>query len=107
VPDPRGWARRYQLLLAAIDITAAAVAVALTVTLGPASASAGAGMVASALALPVAWVFILFLNRAYDRRFIGAGQAEFDRIFRAVTQLVLAVALLSYLTRAHIAPGFV
>ena len=57
--------------------------------------------------MPVAWVSVVALNRAYEGRFIGAGQAEFDRIMRAFLHLTALVALSSYASHVDIARGFV
>jgi exopolysaccharide biosynthesis polyprenyl glycosylphosphotransferase len=104
------WMRRYQKLLVGVDFVAAslAVAVAFLVRFGiPADAVNLETYAVLALAIPVAWVGVVWLNRAYEGRFIGAGPAEFDRLLKAFLYLTALVAIGSYLTRADIARGFV
>jgi exopolysaccharide biosynthesis polyprenyl glycosylphosphotransferase len=104
------WMRRYQKLLVGVDLVAAslAVAVAFLVRFGiPADAVNLETYAVLALAIPVAWVGVVWLNRAYEGRFIGAGPAEFDRLLKAFLYLTALVAIGSYLTRADIARGFV
>jgi exopolysaccharide biosynthesis polyprenyl glycosylphosphotransferase len=104
------WMRRFQKLLVAVDLAAAsiAVAVAFLVRFGiPADAVNLETYAILAVAIPVAWVGVVWLNRAYEGRFIGAGPAEFDRLLKAFLYLTALVAIGSYLTRADIARGFV
>ncbi len=63
--------------------------------------------VAVGVAIPVAWVLVVGLNRAYEGRFIGAGPAEFDRLLKAFLYLTALVAIGSYMTKTDVARGFV
>jgi exopolysaccharide biosynthesis polyprenyl glycosylphosphotransferase len=102
--------RRYQKLLVGVDLVAAslAVAIAFLVRFGiPADSVNVETYAVLAVAIPVAWVGVVWLNRAYEGRFIGAGPAEFDRLLKAFLYLTALVAIGSYLTRADIARGFV
>ena len=102
--------RRYQKLLVGVDLAAAslAVAVAFLVRFGIQADAVNLKTYAVlAVAIPVAWVGVVWLNRAYEGRFIGAGPAEFDRLLKAFLYLTALVAMGSYLTRADIARGFV
>jgi exopolysaccharide biosynthesis polyprenyl glycosylphosphotransferase len=104
------WMRRYQRLLVGVDLAAASIAVAIAflVRFGlPAGAVNLKTYTVLAVAIPVAWVGVVWLNRAYEGRFIGAGPAEFDRLLKAFLYLTALVAIGSYLTRAEIARGFV
>ena len=104
------WMRRYQKLLVGVDLAAAslAVAVAFLVRFGIQADAVNLKTYAVlAVAIPVAWVGVVWLNRAYEGRFIGAGPAEFDRLLKAFLYLTALVAMGSYLTRADIARGFV
>ena len=47
--------------------------------------------------LPLAWLTTVWLYRAYEHRYIGAGPEEFHRITRAGLLLFTAVAVISYL----------
>ena len=59
------------------------------------------------MAIPVAWVVVVGLNRAYEGRFMGAGPAEFDRLLKAFLYLTALVAIGSYMTKTDVARGFV
>ena len=48
------------------------------------------------LELPLAWSAAVWLYRAYEHRYIGAGPEEFHRLTRAGLLLFTAVAVLSY-----------
>jgi exopolysaccharide biosynthesis polyprenyl glycosylphosphotransferase len=101
--------RRYQRGLVAIDILAAglAVAAAFVVRFGsPAAAANPRGYAIIGVLMPLAWVALMAMNRAYEGRFIGAGPAEFDRLFQAFLYLVALIAIGSYATHVDIARGF-
>jgi exopolysaccharide biosynthesis polyprenyl glycosylphosphotransferase len=104
------WMQRYQLGLVGIDLVAATVAGwgALAIRyagFGPGPVSAV--QMLAATALPLGWVAVIAMNRAYEGRFVGVGQTEFERIFRAFLHLTALVAFVSYATRAELARGFV
>jgi exopolysaccharide biosynthesis polyprenyl glycosylphosphotransferase len=104
------WIRRYQHLLVAIDLMAAgiAVAVAFIVRFGIPNHSANLQMYAIVgLLMPLAWVAVVAMNRAYEGRFVGAGPAEFDRLFKAFLYLIALVAIGSYASHVDVARGFV
>ncbi|HEY7049818.1 MAG TPA: sugar transferase [Jatrophihabitantaceae bacterium] len=103
--------RRYQSLLVVIDLVAAAIAVlvASAVRFGmPDNTSTHVAAYASVdVGIPLVWVCVVALNRAYEGRFVGAGAAEFDRLFKAFLYLTAVVAIGSYATHTEIARGFV
>ena len=63
--------------------------------------------VAVAAALPLAWVAVVAFNRAYESRFVGAGTAEFERIFRAFLHLTALVAFVSFAIGTNLSRGFI
>lgn len=103
--------RRYQSLLVLIDLVAATIAVAVASVLRfgiPDNTSTHIVSYASVdVGIPLVWVCVVALNRAYEGRFVGAGAAEFDRLFKAFLYLTAVVAIGSYATHADIARGFV
>lgn len=102
--------RRYQAGLIVIDAIAAtlAFATAFVVRFGVPSSAADFGIYAAVGAvLPMAWVGVVAMNRAYEGRFVGAGPAEFDRLFKAFLYVMALFAFGSYATHAEIARGFV
>jgi len=62
---------------------------------------------AVALALPLVWVVAGVANRAYDRRFLGAGTTEFRRVGRTFLSVLAAIASVSYVADLQLARGFV
>lgn len=56
--------------------------------------------------LPVAWIMMLMLHRAYDPRLIGQGSEEFRRVFRSGFMLIAAIAILAYATKTDVARGY-
>jgi hypothetical protein len=104
------WMRRYQHLLVAIDLMAAGIAVAVAFLLrfgiptDPASVRVYAIV---GVLMPPAWVAVVAMNRGYEGRFVGAGPAEFDRLFKAFLYLIALVAIGSYASHVDIARGFV
>ncbi|MEU5880169.1 sugar transferase [Spirillospora sp. NPDC047279] len=63
--------------------------------------------IALTVALPVLWVGILFLSRAYERRFFGVGSEEFHRVLRAGFIITATVAIAAYATKTEVARGYV
>jgi CoA-binding domain len=107
----RHWSKRYRLALVVLDLLAALLASALAfqVRFGEANHGAAVGReyLALSVALPVCWVVVAALNRAYDTRFVGFGAVEFQRIYLSFLHLAAAVAVVSYVTKAELARGFV
>ena len=94
----------------AIDLTAATVgALAAFLARFGADAAHLTGLLVdllTAFLLPLAWIGVAALNRAYDLRFVGAGTNEFGRVFRTFLQLAVLTALVSYAADLQIARGF-
>ncbi|GLW62055.1 exopolysaccharide biosynthesis polyprenyl glycosylphosphotransferase [Actinomadura rubrobrunea] len=63
--------------------------------------------VALTVALPLAWLPILALCRAYQPRYIGVGYEEFHRVLRAGFILTATVAIVAYATKTEVARGYV
>ncbi|HEY3716643.1 MAG TPA: sugar transferase [Jatrophihabitantaceae bacterium] len=102
--------RRYQYGLVVVDLMAAgvAVAVAFIVRFGIPASAANLGVYAVVgVLMPLAWVAVAAMNRAYEGRYVGAGPAEFDRLFKAFLYLIALVAIGSYASHVDIARGFV
>ncbi len=103
------WLQRYVRALLFVDLLAVLLAavVALLVRFGRDSGEVG-GVSYSAIAvlLPVLWVAVLAFSRCYERRFLGSGPQEFQRVFNASIRLTAVVALFAYATKLDIARGF-
>ncbi|HEY2042834.1 MAG TPA: sugar transferase [Jatrophihabitans sp.] len=101
------WARRYQGGLVVIDLLAAMIAVLVGYLARFGSSTGGHFDNVVVLVLPLAWVGLICINRAYEARFVGVGSAEFQRIFQAFLHLTALVAFTSFVTDADLARGFV
>ena len=102
-----GWLRRYQLGLVVIDLVASGLAAWCSFWLRFGDSSGGPSNWAVALLLPLLWVCLVAMNRAYEGRYVGVGSAEFQRIFHAFLYCVAVVAFTSFAAHADLARGFV
>ena len=59
------------------------------------------------LALPVIWVGIVLISRAYESRFLASSAEEYRRVINAAVGLIAAIAVISYLFKTEIARGYV
>ncbi|WP_131736714.1 sugar transferase [Actinomadura roseirufa] len=59
------------------------------------------------VALPVLWIPMLILCRAYQPRYIGVGYEEFHRVLRAGFIYTATLAILAYATKTEVARGYV
>jgi exopolysaccharide biosynthesis polyprenyl glycosylphosphotransferase len=57
--------------------------------------------------LPLVWIGVIALNRAYQPRIVGVGSIEFQRIFRASVHLGALIAVVAYFSHIVVARGFV
>lgn len=107
------WMRRYQILLVTSDFAAAGVAavVAFVVRFGapptPTSTLHTELNAFFGMLVPFVWVCVIALNRAYEARYVGAGPAEFERVFRSFLHLTAIVAFFSYASKTELARGFI
>jgi exopolysaccharide biosynthesis polyprenyl glycosylphosphotransferase len=58
-------------------------------------------------ALPPIWVVLMAANRAYERRFLGLGAEEFQRVFGAAIAATAVVATTCYALQFNLARGYV
>ncbi|MDG4822058.1 sugar transferase [Asanoa sp. WMMD1127] len=52
--------------------------------------------------LPCGWIFTLWANRAYDRRYLGLGTDEFKRVVRASLVVAAFVSFLAFATKTDL-----
>jgi exopolysaccharide biosynthesis polyprenyl glycosylphosphotransferase len=101
------WHRRYAVELVAIDLIAGMFAVATSLLLRavlPRYSTAHDDpvvLISFAIALPITWVALVGLNRAYQSRFVGVGPTEFQLVFRAFWQLAGVVAFVAFAAKAE------
>ena len=109
--SPRSaWQSRYQTLAIGVDIVAGVMAgfTALQVRFGFQSSSTTHAMYSRlSLLLPLLWVGSLWLARAHERRFLGAGSEEWRRVAQAGMALTAAVGFTAFATRYDLARGYV
>ena len=104
-PEPRGaWFRRYRRRAVLLDVLAALGAGALTVTVPIGAGGHNKRLMVAAL-LPVLWITVLVLSRAYARRYAGSTTEEYRCIARGGGFLALSIAAASYGTNYELARG--
>ncbi|QFG24727.1 sugar transferase [Actinomadura sp. WMMB 499] len=59
------------------------------------------------VALPLVWVPVLMLCRAYQPRYIGVGYEEFHRVLRAGFVFMAGIAIIAYASKTDVARGYV
>lgn len=100
-----GWRRDFTIAALSVDLIAGSIAVAFALLLR-ADVTSTSGFTPAWFGLPVLWVAVVAMNRAYEHRFIGLGTEEFIRILRAGATLMVVIVLASYAAHAHAASGF-
>ncbi|MET8150075.1 sugar transferase [Actinoplanes sp. NPDC049668] len=102
------WHRPYTLILVLLDLVSAILASALAVTFIQKASSGfqgrGVGLFyfVALVGLPLGWLFILWANGSYDRRYLGLGSEEFKRVVRAFVTVVACVSLLAFATKTQL-----
>lgn len=106
--DTRRWKRRYVVSLVVIDAVIALIAglTAFGVRFGN-NEPPPIEYVAASLVLPLAWCAVLLFSRAYERRFLFAGNEEYRRVLNAGVTLTAVVALVAYAGDFEFARGYV
>src|SRR5688572_485292 len=104
------WQRSYRRQLLTVDVaaaTAGGLAALLTVYGRMAEDRADVRYLLAGILLPLLWVGAVSSVRAYEDRFTGVGSEEFRRVTTAALWLTVLVASMAWLTRYHLARGFV
>ncbi|MEU7903922.1 sugar transferase [Actinoplanes sp. NPDC049118] len=102
------WHRPYTLILVLLDLVSAILASVLAVTFIQKASSGfqgrGPGLfyLVALVGLPLGWLFILWANGSYDRRYLGLGSEEFKRVVRAFVTVVACVSLLAFATKTQL-----
>lgn len=113
VPDrsPRWWtAYATRVLITDAAAIYLALFVAYVVRFETGNATVSGGLSPSYLAVSVvlmwAWIFALVVGRTQDRRLVGIGPAEYQRVASVTWRLFAGVAVVAYLGRMEIARGY-
>lgn len=103
------WARWYVPRALGVDVAAALLAagVAFAVQFGFDLFAAEVAYAVASGILPLVWVGLAVLHRAYEPRFVGVGSDEYRRVFNVGITFVAAVAILAYATSTDVARGYV
>ncbi|AGZ46739.1 sugar transferase [Actinoplanes friuliensis] len=101
------WHRPYTLILIILDLVSAMLASLLAVSFIQKASSGfqgreGVFYFVAFVGLPLGWLFILWANGSYDRRYLGLGSEEFKRVVRAFVTVVACVSLLSFATKTQL-----
>ncbi|RSM41527.1 UDP-phosphate galactose phosphotransferase [Actinoplanes sp. ATCC 53533] len=101
------WHRPYTLILIILDLVSAILASGLAVTFIQKSSSGFQGRedafyFVAFVALPLGWIFTLWGNGSYDRRYLGLGSEEFKRVVRSSITVVAGVSLLAFATNTSL-----
>ena len=104
--ERQSWQRRYLKSVLMVDILVALDSSVITLLIHR-RAFERPVTIALALALPLCWVALLSLARAYDERIFGIGSDEYRRVMSAGVALIASAAFLAYATQATVARGFV
>lgn len=104
----RIWEHRYVAAAIVVDATAAGIASLAAFTIRPGDeALATTAYLVLSVALPVAWVIAIGLAGGYQRRYLGIGPDEFNRVALGALGLTSAVGIYAVATSTSIARGYV
>ncbi|MBO2460077.1 sugar transferase [Actinomadura violacea] len=108
-PDSQSWSGWYRRFAGALDFFSmlAAGVIAFVLRFPGVPSDPTAPYVALTVALPVLWVPMLALCRAYQPRYIGVGYEEFKGVLRAGFIFTATLAILAYATKTEVARGYV
>jgi exopolysaccharide biosynthesis polyprenyl glycosylphosphotransferase len=104
--DARVMLARYRRQVLLADALAAALASSLAITLRFDGEAPGRWAWVPA-ALPLVWLAIAGLHRAYELRFLGAGTDEWQRVLRSGLVLFTSIAVSSYLMNTNLSRSVV
>jgi exopolysaccharide biosynthesis polyprenyl glycosylphosphotransferase len=103
----RSWPRTYVRTLVAADAMVAAVAGILALSVRFGDAPTHSAYVLASLLLPVPWLVVMAMARAYEQRYLGVGSEEFRRVVTGAVWLTAVVGTVSWATKAEVARGYV
>jgi exopolysaccharide biosynthesis polyprenyl glycosylphosphotransferase len=102
----RSVVRTYRSFVLLGDLLIAAMAVSLAVVVRFADSPIRWYAVVP-LVYPITWVAVLALNRTYEKRFIGSGSEEVERILHSGLTLFVSIAVLSFATVGEVSRSIV
>ena len=90
------WESRYARKLVALDLVVGVVGALIALQLRVDPATSVSNRVLGLAGFPVLWVLTLAISRAYESRFLFAGNDEYQRVFRGAIGLIATVAIGAY-----------
>ncbi len=105
-----GWQNRYVVALCLADTLVGLLAASAALVLRFGSYGLGLYLrdyLLLTLAMPVAWVASLGINRAYEARHLFVGTDEYTRVFRSGIGLTAGLAIVSFAFDLRLARGYV
>jgi exopolysaccharide biosynthesis polyprenyl glycosylphosphotransferase len=105
-----GWQNRYVVALCLVDTLVGLVAASSALVLRFGAYSLQPYLMdylLLTLAMPVAWIGSLAINRAYEARHLFVGTDEYARVFRSGIGLTAAMAIVSFTFDLRLARGYV
>ncbi|TDD77673.1 sugar transferase [Actinomadura rubrisoli] len=108
-PQSQSWSGWYRRFAGALDFLSmlAAGGIAFVLRFPGVPSEPTVPYMVLTLVLPVLWVPLLMLCRAYQPRYIGVGYEEFHRVLRAGFVFTATLAILAYATKTEVARGYV
>ena len=100
------WEARYIKLLLVIDFGATLLATLAAFVLRFQGDQYADWYLMFSVLIPPAWVALLAVAHAYERRVLFDGGEEYQRVLRAGARLTLGIALASYVAKVDIARGY-
>lgn len=95
------WSKQYGMRIVALDFFSAVVAVLFALRLGPTPAEIPGGYTMASMAIPFVWLLTLALVRAYERRYLGVSDEEYQAVGRAVVGLLGLLAVAGLFTKVQ------
>ncbi len=95
------WSRQYLVRIVLADLLAAAIAVGLALWAGPTAAEIPGGYTVASIAMPFIWVTMLALVRAYEHRYLGVSDEEYQAVGRAVVGMLGLLAVVGLFSRVQ------
>ncbi|MFD0854550.1 nucleoside-diphosphate sugar epimerase/dehydratase, partial [Actinomadura adrarensis] len=108
-PQEPDWVIRYLYLAMALDLLSmlAAGAIAFVLRFPGMPSDPDLPYIAFTIILPLLFLPVLGLCRAYQPRYVGVGWEEFHRVLRGGFLLMSMVAIAAYATKTEVARGYV
>jgi exopolysaccharide biosynthesis polyprenyl glycosylphosphotransferase len=105
--EPRWvWESRYAKLLLTFDFVATLLATLAAFAIRFHDAPYARWYLMLSALIPPAWLGVLAMTRAYERRLLFVGAEEYQRVIRSGIRLTVGMALASYVLNAEIARGY-